>query len=118
MTTRNFRQPLVVARLVGNEAKHISIDLNQHRRTRHLVSIGACGDFAVRDLKYLPIATFLLVGGALSDSVPFRSIAKAADETPKDMLAAQIRSQGIVCDKPQRANRIPRDQSRITRSGF
>lgn len=59
----------------------------------------------MRGFKYLSIATFLLVGGPLSDSVPFRSIAKAADETPKDMLAAQIRSQGIVCNKPQRANR-------------
>jgi hypothetical protein len=30
-------------------------------------------------------------------------IAMADAETIKDMLAAQIRSQGIVCDKPQQA---------------
>jgi hypothetical protein len=37
--------------------------------------------------------------------VLFESVARAAEETPKDMLAAQIRIQGYACDKPQRALR-------------
>jgi hypothetical protein len=32
-------------------------------------------------------------------------IAWAAGDTPKDALAAQIRTQGFACDKPQRATR-------------
>ena len=32
-------------------------------------------------------------------------ITRAAAETVKDILAAQIRSQGIVCDKPRQAMR-------------
>lgn len=35
----------------------------------------------------------------------FASCARAAVDTPKEMLAAQIRSQGIVCDTPKRAVR-------------
>ena len=52
------------------------------------------------------LAAFLLMlaGLDLADA-GFGSIAWAAEETPKDMLAAQIRSQGFVCDKPQRAVR-------------
>ena len=37
--------------------------------------------------------------------VLFGSIARAAEETPKGMLAAQIRIQGFACDNPQRALR-------------
>jgi hypothetical protein len=33
------------------------------------------------------------------------SIAQAAEEMPKDMLAAQIRTQGFACDKALRATR-------------
>ncbi|OKO92182.1 hypothetical protein AC629_01060 [Bradyrhizobium sp. NAS80.1] len=33
------------------------------------------------------------------------SVATAANEMPKDMPAAQIRSQGIACDRPLRATR-------------
>ena len=51
------------------------------------------------------IVILLLVGGALSGSAPFGWIEKAGAQSPKDMLAAQIRSQGIACDKPQRAVR-------------
>ena len=35
----------------------------------------------------------------------FQSVAKAAGETVKGILAAQIRSQGMVCDKSQRTTR-------------
>ena len=55
--------------------------------------------------RYLPVVTVLLLGGALFCGAPFRVVATAAAETIKDMLAAQIRSQGIACDKPQRATR-------------
>ncbi|MBR0842683.1 hypothetical protein JQ607_20975 [Bradyrhizobium liaoningense] len=33
------------------------------------------------------------------------SVAQAAEEMPKDMLAAQIRTQGFACDKAVRATR-------------
>jgi hypothetical protein len=35
----------------------------------------------------------------------FAPIASAAAETPMNMLAAQIRSQGIACERPKRASR-------------
>jgi hypothetical protein len=66
----------------------------------------------VRTSKYLPVVTFLLVAVVLSGGPPFSSFARAAGEVPKempkDMLAAQIRDQGAVCDKPQRATRDTR----------
>jgi hypothetical protein len=40
------------------------------------------------------------------------SAAQAAEETPQDMLAAQIRTQGFACDKPQSA---VKDTKRSTR---
>ncbi len=53
------------------------------------------------------VILFLLI---LASSVPlgrerFGSIARAAGDSPKDVLAAQIRTQGVVCDKPKRAVR-------------
>jgi hypothetical protein len=56
------------------------------------------------ELRHLSAVTFLLAG-ALSGGALLCPVAKAAGDTPKDMLAAQIRSQGIACDKPQRATR-------------
>jgi hypothetical protein len=47
--------------------------------------------------------TLLLVEAALSGGATFCLAAKASAQSPKDMLAAQIRIQGYVCDKPQRA---------------
>jgi hypothetical protein len=38
-------------------------------------------------------------------SVPIGSPAQAAGETPRDILAAQIRIQGFACDKPLSAAR-------------
>lgn len=35
----------------------------------------------------------------------FGLIARVVAETVKDMLAAQVRTQGVVCDKPRRAVR-------------
>jgi hypothetical protein len=53
--------------------------------------------------RYGLFLALLVFGGAVSSGNRFHSVAKATGETPKDILAAQIRSQGIVCDKPQRA---------------
>ena len=39
---------------------------------------------------------------------PFGSVAYAAGQTPKDDIAAQIRTQGYVCDRPLRAVRDAR----------
>jgi hypothetical protein len=82
--------------------------LDQQSRTRDVVTYQCdTKDLPVRELQYLyrSVVIFLLAGGALSGGAPFSSVAMAAGETPKDILAAQIRSQGIVCDKPQRATR-------------
>ena len=57
--------------------------------------------------KCLPVVTFLLVEAALSGGLAFCLTAKAVAQTTKDVLAAQIRSQGIVCDKPERATPDP-----------
>ena len=55
--------------------------------------------------RYRLFLALLILGGAVSSGDHFQSVAKAAGGTVKGMLAAQIRSQGIVCDKPQRATR-------------
>ena len=55
--------------------------------------------------RYPLFLTFLVIGGGLLGGELWQSVAKAANETPKDMLAAQIRSQGIACDRPLRARR-------------
>ncbi len=53
--------------------------------------------------------SFLILLSLLLLDLPFQESfspdARAAGESPKEMLAAQIRSQGVVCDKPQRAVR-------------
>ena len=50
-------------------------------------------------------ATLLLLILATMSSGRFGLIATAAAEPVKDMLAAQIRTQGIACDDPRRAVR-------------
>ena len=47
----------------------------------------------------------LVISGVLPGGEHWQSAARAASETPKDMLAAQIRRQGFACDNPQRATR-------------
>jgi hypothetical protein len=47
----------------------------------------------------------LVLAGAPSANERSGSVARAAEETPKEMLAAQVRAQGVVCDKPKRAVR-------------
>ena len=51
--------------------------------------------------RYLAIFLFLLLAAMPLERSGL--IARVAADTVKDMLAAQIRSQGIVCDKPQQA---------------
>jgi len=55
--------------------------------------------------RYLLIVTFLIVCGISTGGEIFKSVAWAADDAVRDMLAAQIRSQGIVCDQPKSAVR-------------
>ena len=55
--------------------------------------------------RYLVISLFLLLGSLPFGQERFGPSARAAEETPKDMLAAQIRTQGFACNKPQRAVR-------------
>jgi hypothetical protein len=53
--------------------------------------------------RYFAILLFLVL--AIMALECFELIARADAETVKDMLAAQVRSQGIVCDKPRQAMR-------------
>jgi hypothetical protein len=55
--------------------------------------------------RYPMILLLLVLGSMPLGNGRFGYIARAAAETPKDMLAAQIRTQGFVCDKPQGAKR-------------
>ena len=55
--------------------------------------------------RYLLILTLLLLSAIALARIPFVSVAHAAGETPKDDIAAQIRIQGYVCDRPTRAVR-------------
>jgi hypothetical protein len=50
-------------------------------------------------------ATLLLLILATTSSGRFGLIATAAAETVKDILAAQVRTQGVACDDPRRARR-------------
>ena len=50
-------------------------------------------------------ATLLFLIFATMPSGRFGLIATAAAETAKDMLAAQVRTQGVACDDPRRATR-------------
>lgn len=52
-----------------------------------------------------PLGPALLAIGVLAASGLIGLEARAAGETPKDILAAQIRTQGFPCDNPQRAIR-------------
>ena len=52
----------------------------------------------------LSLASLTLAGISLANTGP-GSVAKAAGEAPKDVLAAQVRTQGVTCDNPQRAVR-------------
>ena len=47
----------------------------------------------------------LVLAGLSLAKESFCPVARAAGESPEDVLAAQIRTQGVVCDKPKRALR-------------
>jgi hypothetical protein len=55
--------------------------------------------------RYFAILIFMALAGMPLGEERFGLIARAVAETVKGMLAAQVRTQGIVCDKPQRAVR-------------
>jgi len=55
--------------------------------------------------RYFLIAAFLIVGGAPEGRDLFGPRAAAAQDGVKDVLAAQIRSQGIACEQPKGAVR-------------
>ena len=59
----------------------------------------------MRTCRYLVFLFSLVLAGAPSANERSGSVARAAEETPKDMLAAQVRTQGVICDKPKRAAR-------------
>ena len=52
---------------------------------------------------FFAIVSILIVDGLAGGLIG--SPAQAAEETPRDMLAAQIRMQGVACDKPLSAVR-------------
>ncbi len=56
-----------------------------------------------KTLKLLSFAFSMAIVAALS--TPQANAQQAAADTPKQSLAAQIRSQGYVCEKPLRARR-------------
>lgn len=58
-----------------------------------------------------------LLTGSGSPTDLMMSPAQAAEEMPKEMLAAQIRTQGFVCDKAMRATRTPNAPGPIMPSG-
>jgi hypothetical protein len=50
------------------------------------------------------VAFTLVLGSTLAGEL-FQPGARAVAETPMEMLAAQVRTQGIACDNPKRAVR-------------
>ena len=55
--------------------------------------------------RYVPLLTLLVFGGIFPGGERFGWVAMAAAETPADMLAAQIRTQGVACGKAMSAKR-------------
>ena len=53
--------------------------------------------------RHLFASVFLLLGALSVANEPFGSVAYAAGESPKDVIAAQVRLQGFACDRPLRA---------------
>ncbi len=53
--------------------------------------------------QYLLTPALLLVGAVTFGAAPVVSVALAAGESPRDVIAAQIRIQGFACDHPLRA---------------
>jgi hypothetical protein len=57
------------------------------------------------EFRYLLILAFLMLGVPCGER--FGSVAKAAEDAPIDILAAQIRTQGFTCERPQDVTRDP-----------
>jgi hypothetical protein len=54
---------------------------------------------------YVVFLTLIFSVGDGSGGSQIRAAAQAAEETPRDMLAAKIRMQGVACDRPLSAAR-------------
>jgi hypothetical protein len=50
-------------------------------------------------------ALALFTGSLYLENCSSQAMAQAADETPKDMIASQVRRQGFACDNPQGATK-------------
>jgi len=59
----------------------------------------------MRTCRYLLLLFSLVLTGLPLLKEGFSPVARAAGESPKDVLAAQIRSQGIACESPKQAVR-------------
>ena len=59
----------------------------------------------MRTCRYLMLLSSLVLAGLPLVKEGFCPLARAAGESPKDVLAAQIRSQGIACESPKQAVR-------------
>ena len=71
---------------------------------QHLQSLAALTPvLRAPGVSFFSIVCILIVDGSGGGLIG--SPAQAAGETPKDMLAAQIRMQGVACDKPLSAVR-------------
>ena len=55
--------------------------------------------------KHSYLLTLLMLGGIFTGGNQFALVATAVAETPQDMLAAQVRIQGIACGKALAAKR-------------
>ena len=53
--------------------------------------------------RYLLASVFPLLGAISIANGPFGSVAYAAGQSPKDVIAAQVRIQGFACDRALRA---------------
>jgi hypothetical protein len=65
------------------------------------IRIGLLGAMMMR--RCLAALAFLLLGTMTFATKPFGSVAYAAGDSPKDVIAAQIRIQGFACNRPLRA---------------
>jgi hypothetical protein len=72
---------------------------------QELLVSGYVGGLLMPEYRYLLILAFLMLGMPCGER--FGSVARAED-TPKEMLAAQIRTQGFTCERPQDATREPK----------
>jgi hypothetical protein len=90
-----FRQIFYAALEIARGQKSVAAAFSDHT--------GGCMMIKCR---YLPVLTLLVLGGILPGAGRSSFITTAvAAETPQDMLAAQVRAQGVACGKALAAKR-------------